>query len=105
MPYIAPTTMLNTAMVPTTMGSTDAVHEALGDVAGLLTSIGGGVANYFNAQALANQPNADLQAALLAQQQAEQTQEAMLIGAGIVAVGIFVILRMNKKKSSKPKTT
>lgn len=84
-------------MVPTTMGSADAVHEALGDLTGLLSSIGGGVANYFNQQALANQPNADLQAALLAQQQASQQQESLLIGAGIVAAGVFLVLRMRKK--------
>lgn len=94
MAYIAPTTQLVTAMVPTTMG---AVDEALGDLTGLLSSIGGGVANYFNQQALANQPNADLQAALLAQQQAGQQQESMLIGVGILAAGAFLIMRMRKK--------
>lgn len=98
MPYIAPTTQLLTAMVPTTMGS--AGEEALGDLTGLLASIGGGVATYFNQQALMNQPNADLQAAMLAQQQASQQQESMLIGAGIVVAGILLVMHMRKKPKS-----
>lgn len=107
MAFIGPTTTLNTAMVPTTMGAVPMSvprgaipygGEAMGDLTGLLSSIGGAVVNYYNATNLANQPNADLQAALLAQQQAQQNQRTeLLIGAGLVAAGIFLVLRMRKK--------
>ncbi len=109
MAFIAPTTTLNTAMVPTTMGAVPMSiprgvipygHPApMGDLTGLHSSIGGAVVNYYNATALANAPNADLQAALLAQQQAQQNQQTeLLIGAGIAVAGVLIVMRMRKKK-------
>ena len=105
MAFIGPTTTLNTAMVPTTMGAVPmsvprgAIPYPMGDfsLTGLLSSVGGAAVNYYNASKLAGASNADVQAALLAQQQQSDQQTALLVGAGILVGGIFLFTRMRKK--------
>ena len=96
MAFIAPTQQIVTQIVPTTM-------PALGDLTSALSSIGAGILNYYNTSktgaATSTTMTADMQAALLAQQQQDSTNSALMVGA--VAVGAAALIWFKMRKHSK----
>lgn len=92
MAFIAPTQQIVTQVVPTTM-------PALGDLTSALSSIGAGILNYYNTTKTGTSTTmtADMQAALLAQQQQDSTNTELMVGGLAVAAVALIWFKMRKK--------